>query len=57
MGTPRFQGDSAPKSRMLRVKLTAPYLLDVNANGLGNCGINAPVLLNPKVPRALDWNQ
>lgn len=31
------------------------YLLDVNESGLGNCGINSPVLLNSKVPRALDW--
>jgi len=31
------------------------YLLDANENGLGNCGINSPLLLNSKVPRALDW--
>lgn len=31
------------------------YLLDVNANGIGGCQVDTPLLLSSKTPRALDW--
>ena len=31
------------------------FLLDIGEGGLGGCGINAPLELSSKSPRALDW--